>query len=113
MSVKDTSSDTKPSAGASDAISNEEMMKLGNASLDFSDHDIVRKALPNKHQDSIMGESFAIDDEYTGGRGSLADAAEAFKKSIEEAELSIEEAGEAEASAAEEAESSAESSTQS
>jgi hypothetical protein len=106
MSVKDTSSGTKPSAGASDAISDEEMMKLGNASLDFSDHDIVGKALTNKHQDSMMGESFAIDidDGYTAGRGSLADAAESFKKSIEEEDLPIEEE-------AEEAESSAESST--
>jgi hypothetical protein len=97
MSEKDTSSGTKPPAGASKEKSKDEMMKLGNASLDFSHHDIVRKTLvANKHQDSIMGESFAIDDEYTVGRGSLADAAEAFKKSIEDPP--IEEAEEAESS---------------
>jgi hypothetical protein len=102
MSVKDN-----PPVGASNAKCDEEMLKLGNESLDFSNHDIVPETLPNKHQDSILEMSFAIDDVYTAGRESsvgesLADAAEAFKKSIEEEDLEedppIEEAEEAESS---------------
>jgi hypothetical protein len=101
MSVKDTSSDTKPAADVSDEKNNEEMMKLGNASLNFSHHDshhdINAMAVGDKQNDSILGESFAIDDGYTAGRGSLAVAAEAFKKFSED-DPPIEEAEEAESS---------------
>lgn len=73
-------------------------MKFGNASLDFSHHETVHKAPANKFQDSILGESFAIDDGSSVMRESLKIVSEAFKKSnedppIEEAE-DIEEAEE-------------------
>ena len=82
MSVEEsTNNEANPSKGAS-----EEMKKAGHGSLDFSRHVSVHESAADNFQDSLLDESFAMDDDTYERASGTSDETKATKTESSESQ---------------------------